>query len=66
MRIAPPSQPNTELDALLARARNAPPMTAAEVRLQRISFTYGQLVDCTPDATKAQVAAVHDEIYRSE
>lgn len=38
-------------------------MTDAEVRTQRISFAYGQMMDCAPEVTKEQIAAEHDRIY---
>lgn len=56
-------KPNPGLDALIAKVRTMPPMTAAEVRGQRISFAFGQMMDCAPDVTKEKVAQWHDEIY---
>ena len=38
-------------------------MTPAEIKEQRISFVYGQLMDCAPDITKEQVRQLDDEIY---
>ncbi|QEW27814.1 hypothetical protein [Roseovarius indicus] len=38
-------------------------MTAAEIRDQRISFAYGQMMDSAPNVTKEDVERIHDEIY---
>lgn len=59
MRLAP----NPELDALLARARGMPPMTPAEIQQQRISFVFGQMMDCAPHVTRQQIAASDEARY---
>ena len=51
------------LEELLARARTLPPMTPAQLRAQRISFAYGQLMDCAPHVTKEEVERIHDQMY---
>lgn len=38
-------------------------MTPAEIREQRISFTYGQMMDCAPDLTKDDVRKISDAVY---
>lgn len=53
----------TKLEELLREAAARPPMTQAEIRAQRISFAYGQLMDCAPHITKEEVAEEHDRIY---
>jgi hypothetical protein len=52
-----------DLERLLEQARNLPPMTPEQVRQQRISFVYGQLMDCAPNVTREQVERAHDSIY---
>jgi len=52
-----------ELLALLERAKDLPPLTPAQIKEQRISFVYGQLVDCAPSVTKDQVRAIDDAMY---
>lgn len=53
---------NDQLKALLEAACARGPMTAAEIREQKISFVYGQMMDCAPDVTKDQIAKVLDEM----
>lgn len=55
--------PNPELERLLEAARNAPPMTAAELRDQRISWAYGNCAIENPNVTKEMVERIHDEMY---
>jgi hypothetical protein len=55
-------KPDPKLAEMLKMARTYQ-MTDAEVRAQRISFVYGQLMDCAPHITKDQIAAEHDRIY---
>lgn len=45
-----------ELKALL-KAAVAHEMTAEEIFEQRVSWVYGQMMDCAPDITKEQVRA---------
>jgi hypothetical protein len=52
-----------DLEALLAKARSLPPMTAAQLREQRISFAYGNLAIENPHITRDMVERAHDEIY---
>lgn len=52
-----------EINRLLEEARKRPPMTATEIRAQRISFVYGQLMDCAPHITKEKIALLHDAQY---
>lgn len=56
---------DSELNRLIAAARACEPMTPAEVREQRISFAYGQLVDSQPDITRESVAIMHDEMFHA-
>lgn len=51
-----------ELDRLLKEARDHV-MTPAEIWDQRISFTYGQLMDCAPEITQEQVERQAEAIY---
>ena len=62
MRL-PPRKPNPELDALIERARQMPPMTPAQIKEQRISFAYGQMMDCAPHLTKDDIRAIDDATY---
>ena len=50
----------TRLQKLLREAAERGPMTAEEIRAQKISFIYGQLMDCNPDVTKEQIARIVD------
>ena len=36
-------------------------MTPEEKRAQRISWVYGQMMDCAPEITKEEVARIIDE-----
>lgn len=51
------------LATLLTSVRSAPPMTAEQILKQRISFVYGQLMDCTPEITKEDVVCIYDEFH---
>ena len=42
--IFAPRKPDLELDELMARARNAPPMTDAEIQAQRESWVRAEFV----------------------
>ena len=52
----------TKLDRLLKEAAALPPMTAEQIREQKISFVYGQLMDCAPHVTKEDIAAELDRM----
>jgi hypothetical protein len=52
-----------ELDRLLEAARRLPPMTPAQLRLQRISFAYGNTSFDNDRITKEMVEQIHDEMY---
>lgn len=58
-----PLPPNPELDRLIEWARKQPPMTAAELRAQRISWAYGNCGLENPNITKEMVERIHDEMY---
>ena len=58
----PRQKSDPELEALIEKALNAPPMTAEEIRAQKISFVYGQLMDAAPEITKEQIAAELDKL----
>ena len=47
---------NEELDDLLKKAAEHK-MTPREIWDQRISFVYGQLMDCAPQVTREEVEA---------
>ena len=51
-----------ELERLLKAVRDLPPMTAAELRAQRISFTYGNC-SWNSNITREMVEREHDRIY---
>ena len=38
-------------------------MTPEQRRAQKISFVYGQLMDCAPNVTKEDVAKIVDKVY---
>lgn len=61
--MSKPLPPNPEIERLLEWARNAPPMTPAELRAQRISFAYGNCAIENPRITKEMVTRIHDEMY---
>ncbi|MEO0498434.1 MAG: hypothetical protein AAF141_13875 [Pseudomonadota bacterium] len=61
-RLFKPIEPDPELDALLKKVKDLPPMTPAQKRLQRISFAYGNLPE-ESNRTKEDVARIHDETY---
>lgn len=58
-----PLPPNPELDALLRAAIARGPMTAAELRAQRISWAYGNCSIGNPRITRKMVEDLHDEMY---
>lgn len=43
------------LNELIRKALAGPPMTPDEIREQKISFAYGQLMDCAPHITKDEI-----------
>lgn len=51
------------LKELVEKVKTLPPMTPDQIREQRISFVYGQLMDAKPEVTKEEVTQIHDEIY---
>jgi len=57
-----PSRPRYKLNELLKRAANHK-MTPQEIWDQRVSFAYGQLMDCAPDVTREQVMGRATEMY---
>ena len=60
--LTPTSPPNNpKLDRLLKEAAKRP-MTPAERREQRISFVYGQMMDCAPHLTKDDVRRIDAEL----
>lgn len=61
MRISK-CKPNPELDQLLRLAAAMTP-TPRERWLQRVSFVYGQLMDCAPNITREEVERRAVEIY---
>ncbi len=50
-----------DLERLLEEAKNHI-MTPEEIRQQKISWVYGQMMDCAPDITREEVADVIDEM----
>ena len=56
------AETDPELLALLERGRNHV-MTPEELAEQRVSFAYGQMMDCAPHVTKEQVRARAREVY---
>lgn len=54
---------NERLEALLAAVKDAPPMTPARLRAQRISWAYGNCSLDNPLITREMVERAHDEIY---
>lgn len=53
---------NPELQRLLEAAKDHK-MTPAEVWDQRVSFVYGQLMDCAPDVTREQIIEQATKLY---
>ena len=53
---------NPKLDRLLKEAAEHK-MTPDERREQRISWAYGQMMDCAPHLTKDDVRRIADETY---
>ena len=51
---------DAELKQLLS---SAPPMTERDLWLQRVSFTYGQMMDCAPSITREEVVEAAVRIY---
>lgn len=61
--ISKPCPARPELDRLIEEARKLPPMTPAQLREQRISFTYGNCAIENPNITREMVERIHDEMY---
>lgn len=53
---------NTKLQALLEKAAQHK-MTPAEIWDQRVSFVYGQMMDCAPNITLEQIEAAATKRY---
>ena len=51
-----------DLLALLEAAKHHV-MTPEEIREQRISFVYGQMMDCAPGMSKDDVRKISDAVY---
>lgn len=60
MTRSKPAPRRPSLEKLLQQTQNYV-MSPAEIREQRISFVYGQLMDCAPHVTKEQIADVLDK-----
>ncbi len=58
----PPSPPRLELEALL-RAEAEREITSGEIWDQRVSFVYGQLMDCASNTTREEAVATVTETY---
>lgn len=54
-----------ELERLLREAAKRP-MTAADRRAQKVSFVYGQLMDCAPHVTREEIEATLDKMEGKE
>jgi len=54
---------NPKLKHLLRMALAAGPMTPAQLREQRISWTYGNCAIDNPSITREMVEHIHDEMY---
>lgn len=57
-----PSKPHPELDRLLKEAASRP-MTPAEIWDQRVSWAYGQMMECAPEVTREQVEQRAVDMY---
>lgn len=57
-----PIETNPELAKLLEAAAKAPPMTPEQRREQKISFVYGQMMDCAPHLTKDDIRKQLDRL----
>jgi len=53
---------NEELDDLLEKAAKHR-MTPGEIWDQRVSFVYGQLMDCNPQRTREEIEKHATEMY---
>lgn len=61
MKLAPcPTRPDLDR-LLLAAAQHV--VTPRELWLQRVSFVYGQMMDCSPSITREQVEASCTQTY---
>lgn len=58
----PTSKAHPELDALLKKAAHHV-MTPAEIWDQRVSFAYGQMMDCAPNITREDVEKRATELH---
>ena len=57
-----PIKTDKRLLALIERAKGHV-MTSDEIRAQRISFVYGQMMDCAPHLSKQDIGDEHDKLY---
>ena len=58
----PPSPTRPRLDRLLEEAGKMQ-LTPQEIWDQRVSFAFGQMMDCSPEVTRDQVEARAVELY---
>jgi len=58
----PPTKPHPELDRLLEAAKHHV-ITPRETWMQRVSFAYGQMMDCAPHITRAEIEIRATETY---
>jgi hypothetical protein len=62
MPFSKPIPLDPALEALIEKARHHV-MTPAEIWDQRVSFVYGQMMDCAPEITREQVEARVTEMH---
>lgn len=60
MCIPPTSGP--ELEALLERARNLPPMTKEQIAEQRKSWVVGEMMLEHPEMTREEILAIYEKV----
>ena len=52
-----------KLSSLIEQARNLPPMTPEEQRMQAISFAFGNASLDNPNVTREMVEKAYDELH---
>jgi membrane carboxypeptidase/penicillin-binding protein len=62
----PPSKPHPELDALLAKVKDMPPMTKEQIEAQRKSWVIGEMMLSNLGMTREEAERIYNEALGAE
>jgi hypothetical protein len=57
-----PCKPHPELDALLAAAKDMPPMTKEQIEVQRKSWVIGEMMLSNPGMTREEAERIYNDV----